>query len=206
MPTVNNWIPQIFSPRIFWRIFTGMTALLSLTACTFDLDDPTGAKQRRAKERRVECQQIDSSITTAHYEQAMAAYKQGLAANGTQTQAGLLAEAEVSLRTTDVLEALELEDENLQSMSLNIAAGLRQMAEAKRDMAPFADIEATITSANDRSAAHQASVVQRNDASRYYAGTLRAIESYCEGDAPSSVENLARQYTLVFADPSKSPG
>lgn len=165
--------------------------LLSLTACTGDLDDPFGAQQRRAKERRAECQQI-YSITEAHDEQSMDAYRGNLTADGVQTREGLFKEAEVPLRTADVLKALELEDENLQSMSLNIAMGLRQISEAKRAMAPFADVERIITSANDRSAAHQASVVQMSEASSYYAGTLRAVEFYCQGgDSPPSLESLA---------------
>ena len=103
----------------------------------------------------------------------------------------MLAEAEVPLRTAEVLEALALEDENLQSLSFNLAAGLRQMAEAKRAMAPFADVERTITSANDRSVAHQASVVKRDEASRDYGGVLRALEAYCDGDEfPPSLESL----------------
>ncbi|MEO0804425.1 MAG: hypothetical protein AAFY57_19460 [Cyanobacteria bacterium J06642_2] len=191
MSTTNSRTPQTFNPRIFLRMFISITALLSLMACTFDIDDPTGVKQRRAEERRAECQQIDN-ITNAHSEQSTAVYKRGLAADGTQTREGLLEEAEVPLRTADILTALELEDENLQSLSLDIAAGLQQMAEAKRAMAPFANIEQTITSANDRSAAHQASVVQRDEASRHYAGTLRAVEIYCEGDnLPFTLESPA---------------
>ena len=170
----------MFNPQMSLRMFVGITALLNLTACTIDLDDPTGVKQRRAKERHAECQQI-YAIQNAHYEQNMAAYKQGLAADGTQTQEGLLQEAEVSLRTADTLETLELEDGNLKSLSLELAVGLRQLAEAKRAMAPFADAERAITSANDRSPAHQASVVQRSDASSHYSGLSYALEVYCEG-------------------------
>ncbi|MEM6434738.1 MAG: hypothetical protein AAF773_12925, partial [Cyanobacteria bacterium P01_D01_bin.115] len=191
MSIAKSWIPQIFNPWMFGRMCLGTAALLGVTACTFDLDDPTGIKQRRAEARRAECQQI-YDITNAHYEQNMAVYEQGLAADGTRTREGLLEEAKVPLRNADILEALELEDENLQNLSLDIAAGLRQMSEAKRAMAPFADVERTITSANDRSAVHQASVVQRNEASRYYAGTLRALEFYCEGDdLPATLESLA---------------
>lgn len=181
MSIAKSLIPQIVHLRMFGRMFIGTTALLSLTACTFDLDDPTGVRQRRAEARRAECQQV-YTITEAHTEQALTAYEQGLAADGTRTREGLLAEAEVPLRTTEVLEALALEDENLQSLSFNLAAGLRQMAEAKRAMAPFADVERTITPANDRSVAHQASVVKRDEASRDYGGVLRALEAYCDGD------------------------
>lgn len=189
MSTAKSWISRTFNPRIWGRLFIGTTALLGLTACTFDLDDPTGARQRRAAARRAECQQI-YTITEAHTEQAGTAYRQGLAADGTRTQAGLLAEAEVPLRTAEVLEALALEDDNLQSLSFNLAAGLRQMAEAKRAMAPFADAERTITSANDRSIAHQASVVNRDEASRDYGGVLRALEAYCDGDEfPPALES-----------------
>ena len=174
-------------PWMSLRMLIGITTLLSLTSCTFDLDDPTGVKERRAKERRAECQQI-YDIKNAHYEQRMAAYRQGLAADGTRTREGLLKEAEVPWRTADRLEALELEDQNLKSLSLELAAGLRQLAEAYRAMAPFADVERTITSANDRSAAHQASVVQRGNASRHYAGISYALEVYCEGGDPPSLQ------------------
>ncbi|MEO1349002.1 MAG: hypothetical protein AAFW84_09400 [Cyanobacteria bacterium J06635_15] len=164
-------------------MFIGTTALLSLTACTFDLDDPFGAQQRLAEERRAECQQI-YDITEVHYEQAMAAYKGNLAADGTQTREGLLEEAEVSLQTAALLEALETEDQNLKRLSLELATGLRQLTEAKRMMAPFADVQRTITSANDRSPAHQASVVQMDEASGHYGGMLYALEVYCEGGNP----------------------
>ena len=163
------------------RMLMGTPIVLGLTACTGDLDDPFRVKQRRAEERRAECQQV-YNITNANYEQNMAAYQQGLAADGTQTREGLLNEAEVPLHTAEVLEALALEDENLQSLSLKLAAGLRQMAEAQRAMVPFADVERTITSANDRSTIHQASVVQRDDASSHYGGLLRALEVYCNGN------------------------
>ncbi|NET30548.1 MAG: hypothetical protein F6K19_00900 [Cyanothece sp. SIO1E1] len=169
------------------RRLVGTTALLSLTACHFDLDDPIGAKQRRAKERLAECQQI-YNITNVHYEQNMAAYEQGLAADGTRTREGLLKEAEVPLRTADTLEALELGDENLKSLSLDLAASLRQQAEAYGAMAPFAEVERTITSANDRSPAHQAVVVQASDANGLYADISYALEFYCEGGNPPSIQ------------------
>lgn len=59
----------------------------------------------------------------------------------TRTQAGLLKEADIPLRTAAVLEALALEDENLQNLSSNLAAELWQMAKVKRAMAPVADVE-----------------------------------------------------------------
>ncbi|MEL6401877.1 MAG: hypothetical protein AAFR26_22815 [Cyanobacteria bacterium J06626_4] len=189
MSSSHRWTPQVVKPRTLGRMFIGATALLGLTACTFDLDDPTGVRQRRAEERYAECQKI-SIITNAQDEQAVAAYQQGLATDGVQTREGLLAEAEVSLRAAGMLEALALKDENLQSLSLNLAARLRQMAEAKRAMAPFADVERTITSANDRSAVHQASVVQRDEVSSNYGGVLRALEAYCDGDElPPALES-----------------
>lgn len=176
---------------MFLRMFIGTTTLLSLTACTFDVDDSTGVKQRLAEERRAECQQV-YTITNAHDEQNIAAYKQGLAADGTRTREGLLAEAEVPLKTADALAALSLADQNLKRLSLELAAGLRQLAEAKRMMAPFVDVERTITSANDRSPAHQASVVQRDEASGHYGEILYALKVYCEGgEPPSSLESPA---------------
>lgn len=169
----------------------GTPVLLSLTACTGDLDDPFGAKQRLAEERRAECQRV-YDITEAENENTQVAYRGNLAADGTETSEGLLKVAEVPLQTADLLEALEVEDQNLKSLSLELAIGLRQLAAAKRTLAPFADVERTITSANDRSPAHQASVVQRDEASRHYGGVLRALESYCEGgDLPPSMENSA---------------
>ncbi|MEM8612397.1 MAG: hypothetical protein AAGF93_10295 [Cyanobacteria bacterium P01_H01_bin.105] len=167
------------------RIITSTSVLLSLTACTFDLDDPMGTYQRRANERHPECQQL-YGITGEHYEQSMVAYEQGLAADGTPTIEGLLEGAKIPLHTADRLEALGFKDDDLQSLSFHLAAGLRQIAEAQRAMAPFADVERTITSANDRSTAHQASVVQRDEASGQYASALRALEAYCEGkDLPT---------------------
>ncbi|MBE7384817.1 MAG: hypothetical protein F6J95_025815 [Leptolyngbya sp. SIO1E4] len=169
----------------------GIPILLSLTACTGDLDDPFGAKQRLAEERRAECQRI-YDITEAHNENTLAVYRGNLAPDGTQTREGLLKVAEVPLQTADLLEALKVEEQNLKSLSLELATGLRQLAAAERTLAPFADVERTITSANDRSPAHQASVVQRDEASSHYGGILRALEFYCEGgDLPSSMENSA---------------
>ena len=189
MATTNRWIPKLFTPQMFWRMCIGTTALLGLTAWSVDINEPTGGKQYRAEQRRAECQRVHN-ITNAHYEQNMAAYRQGLATDGTQTQAGLLKQAEVPIRTADILETLELEDKSLQSVSSYIAMGLRQMARADRAMALFANIERTITSANERSAAHQASVVQKDEASRYYAGALYTLEVYCEGGhLPSILEN-----------------
>lgn len=176
---------QLFKPQTLVQIITSTSVLLSLTACTFDLDDPMGTYQRRANERHPECQQL-YNITDEHYEQSVVAYEQGLAADGTQTSEGLLEGAKIPLRTADKLEALGFEDANLQSLSFHLATGLRQIAEAQRSMAPFADVERTITSANDRSTVHQASVVQRDKASGQYASALRALEAYCEGkDLPA---------------------
>lgn len=176
---------QKLTSRIFAQIITSAGVLLSLAACTFDLDDPMGVLQRRAEERHPECQQF-YGITDEHHEQSMVVYEQGLAADGTQTSEGLLEGAKIPLRTADRLEALGFKDANLQSLSFHLAAGLRQIAEAQRAMAPFADVERAITSANDRSTVHQASVVQRDEASGQYAGALRALEAYCEGkDLPA---------------------
>ncbi len=190
MPPLNGWTPPIVNPQRWGRqLIRSTVVLLGLTACTFDLDDPTGARQRRAAARRTECQQI-YTITEAHTEQAGTAYEQGLTADGFRTQEGLLAEAEVPLRTAEVLETLVLEDENLQGLSLKLAAVLRQMAEAKQAMASFAEVERTITSANDRSVAHQAIVGQRDNVRRDYGGMLRALEAYCDGDEfPPALES-----------------
>ena len=55
-------------------------------------------------------------------------------------------------------------------------------------MATVADVERTITSANDRSAAHQKIVVQAADASETYGGMLYALEVYCDsGQIPPSL-------------------
>ena len=189
MSIAERPIHQRFNPQIFTQIITSAGVLLSLAACTFDLDDPMGELQRRAEERRPECQQL-YGITEEHYEQRMAAYRQGLAPDGVQSPEDFPEEAKVSLRYADRLETIEFKDTNLQSLSFQLAAELRQVAKAERALAPFADIERTITSANDRSTAHQASVVQMNEANNQYAGKLRALESYCEGeDLPDSLES-----------------
>ena len=181
---------QRVNPRIVAQIITSAGVLLSLTACTFDLDDPMGVLQRRAEERHPECQQL-YDITNEHYKQSIIAYEQGLAADGTPTSEGLLEGAKVPLHTADRLEALGFKDENLQSLSFHLAAGLRQIAEAQRSMAPFANAERTITSANDRSTVHQASIVQRDEANAQYAGALRALEAYCEGkDLPAFIKSF----------------
>lgn len=185
MSVTERLISQRFDPRIFVQIITDTVVLLNLAACTFDLDDPWGKLQRRAEERRSECQQI-YNITDEHYEQSMIAYKQGLSDDGTPTTEGLLEGAKVPLNTVDKLEVLEFKDANLQSLSFHLAAKLRQVTKAQRALAPFSDIERTITSANDRSTDHQASIVQRDEASRQYAAALRALEAYCEGkDLPA---------------------
>lgn len=48
------WIHQTLNPKMVLRTFIGVTVLVNLTACTFNLDDPIGAKSRRAEERRAE--------------------------------------------------------------------------------------------------------------------------------------------------------
>ena len=162
----------------------GTAVQLSLTACTFDLDDPTGAKYHRAQGRRAECQQL-YDITQADYEQAAATYAQEVFfADSNLTREGFLKRAEIYLGTAQALEALELDDKNLRILSSNLAASYRHQAETSRDMAPFAEIERTITSANDRSPAHQAVVARANP----YHGVEYALEVYCEGgNMPSSL-------------------
>lgn len=185
MPIASRLMSLISTPRLSQRLFIGMMTLLSVTACTFDLDDPTRAKARLAQDRHAECQKI-YGITNAHHENSMTAYGQGLADDGTQTQIGFIRQAEVPMLTADKLESLEFEDQNLKGLSLELAKGLRQQAEAYRAMAPFADVERTIASANDRSLAHQAVVVQVSDASSLYGNVSYALEVYCEGGEPPS--------------------
>lgn len=147
------------------------TFLVSLTACGLSLDDPTGAKARRAEERRAECQQVNIARETMSTEAMRSPFQ-----------------------PTDVLTMLALEDKNLQILSSEIAARLQLLAEAEHHQASFADIERTITSANDRSEAHQASVVERGEAWSDYAGVSYALEHYCNGsDAQYSSKSFVDQ-------------
>ena len=172
-----------FKDRTFLRKLTSIAVLLSLTACTGDLDDPFGNKQRRAEERQAECQQTYNT-TRAYYEQSSTTRRQNLTADGVLTQEGVLKGLEVSLQTADTLEGLAVDDQNLKRLNLEIAASLRQIVEAERAMAPFAEVERTLTSANDRSPAHQAIVVRRKEVGQYYSGMLYALEFFCDGGSP----------------------
>lgn len=183
MLTTNRQVSGRFNVQTFPRRLASIAILSILTACTGDLDDPFGNKQRRAEERQAECQQT-YNITRAHERQSSATYRQNLTADGARTQEGLLKELEVSLQTATMLEGLAIDDQNLKRLNLELATSLRQIAEAKRAMAPFAEVERTITSANDRSPAHQAIVVRRNEVGRYYGGMLYALEVYCDGGKP----------------------
>ena len=103
-------------------------------------------------------------------------------ADGNLTRAGFLKQAEIHLDTARRLEALELDDKNLRIVSSYLAASYRHQAQTARDMMPFAEVERTITSANDRSPAHQAVILRANP----YDGVDYALEVYCEGgDMPS---------------------
>ena len=183
MLTTNRQISERFNVQVSLRKLASIAILLPLTACTGDLDDPFGNKQRLAEERRAECQQT-YNITRAHEKQSSATRQQNLTADGARTQEDLLKELEVSLQTADMLDLLAIDDQNLKRLNLELATSLRQIAEAKRAMAPFAEVERTITSANDRSSAHQAIVVRRNEVGQYYGGMLYALEVYCDGGNP----------------------
>lgn len=161
------------------RTFIGVTALVNLTACASNLDDPFGVKARRAEERRAECQQV-YEIKRSGQAQASAIYDH---TDIKPTQAGFLKRAEIYLDTASSLEALHMGDNNLNLLKGYLAASFRHQAEASRDLAPFAEAERNIASANDRSEAHQA-IVARVDP---YIGLEYAIEVYCEGgDMPST--------------------
>lgn len=156
---------------------------MNLTACTSNLDDPFRVKSRRAEERRAECQQI-YEIKRAGEAQVSAIYDQEIFfTEMKKTQAGYLKHAEIYLATANSLEALSVGDKNLSLLKLHLVASFRHQAAASRDLAPFAEAERTITSANDRSEAHQ-TVIARVDP---YIGLEYAIEVYCEGgDMPSA--------------------
>ncbi|MEM8612402.1 MAG: hypothetical protein AAGF93_10320 [Cyanobacteria bacterium P01_H01_bin.105] len=160
-----------------------MTILLPLAACTGNLDDPFGNKQRLAEKRRDECQQT-YNITRAYEKKASATRRQNLTTDGAPIQEGLLKESKVSLQTADTLESLAIDDQNLKRLNLELAASLRQIAESKRAMAPFAEVESTLTSANARSPAHQAIVARRKEVGQYYSGMLYALEFFCDGGSP----------------------
>ena len=155
MSTVKSYITSPFYLQTFPRWLVSTFVLLSLTACTGGLDDPHGVKQRRAEERKAECQQIYSLKAK---------------------------DMENSLQTADTLEALDLEDRNLQVLSLELATHLRLLDEAERTVASFADVEQYIASANKRSSVHQASVVERNRIWEDYAGVSYTLELYCKGE------------------------
>lgn len=183
MSTANRWILRTFNPEMLLRILTCATVLANLTACTFDLDDPIGSKQRRAEKRRAECQQI-YDIQQANYEQGIATDAQDVFfADTNPTQAGLLKRAEIYLDTAHALEALDLGDKHLRLLNSSLGASFRHRSKTSRDMAPFAEVERDITSANDRLPAHQAVVARANP----YDGVDYTLEVYCEGDnMPSS--------------------
>ena len=154
----NHWMPSL--------VIASAIALLGLTACN--------------EERRAECEKIDN-LTNANYQKI-------LAAGGHGTPEGFLKEADISARTANTLVALELGDKNLSSLRSHLAASLRQKAAAARAMATVADDERTITSASERSAAHQKIVLQAVDASETYGGMLYALEVYCNsGQIPQSL-------------------
>ncbi|MEO1508938.1 MAG: hypothetical protein AAFU84_14965 [Cyanobacteria bacterium J06633_23] len=176
---------------MLWRVFIGIAALLSLTACTSDLDDPIGVKKRRAEARRAECSQI-YGIKQASYEQGVATYAQDVFFSDTKlTQEGMLKRAEDHLDTARALETLELGDKNLRLLNTYLAESFRHRAKKSRDLAPFAEVERTITSANERSSAHQAIVARANP----YDGLDYALEVYCEGGKMPSAypENSVEQ-------------
>ena len=168
--------------RMLLRTFIGVTALVNLTACTSNLDDPFGVKSRHAEERRAECQQV-YEIKRAGYDQTRAIYDQEIFfTDMKKTQAGFLKRAEIYLDTANSLEALHVGDKDLNLLKSYLVASFRHQAQASRDLAPFAEIERNIVSASERSEAHQA-VIARVDP---YIGLEYAIEVYCEGgDAPS---------------------
>lgn len=170
------------------RMIIGTAALLSLTACTSDLDDPIGVKKRRAEERRAECSQI-YEIKQANYEQGVATYAQEVFFSDTKlTQAGFLKRAENHLDTARALETLELSDKNLRLLNSYLAESFRHQAKTSRDLAPFAEVERTITAANERSSAHQAVLARANP----YEGLDYAIEVYCEGgNMPSPIPEIS---------------
>lgn len=180
-----------FNPQMLLRMLISTVALMNLTACTFDLDDPTGTRQRRVEKRRAECQQI-YDIKQTDYEQGMATYAREVFFDDAQpTQAGFLKRAEISLDTANALEALDLTDKNLRLLNSYLAAKFRYEAKTSRDMAPFAEIERTITSASDRSAIHQAVVARVNP----FDGASYALEVYCEGgNMPSSPLEISAGY------------
>ncbi|ESA32743.1 hypothetical protein N836_24340 [Leptolyngbya sp. Heron Island J] len=169
--------------QMLLRTFIGVTALVNLTACTSDLDDPFGIKARRTEDRRAECQQV-YEITRASYDQVMATYDQEIFYTDIKlTQAGYLKHAEIEVDTANSLESLELSNKDLNLLKSYLAASFRHQAAVSRDLAPFAEAERNITSANERSKAYQA-VIAREDP---YVGLEYAIEVYCEGgDMPSA--------------------
>ena len=192
MLTAIRLMSEQFNVRISLRRLASVTILLPLATCTGNLDDPFGNKQRRAEERRAECQQT-YNITRAYEEQSSAIRKQNLTTDGAHTQEGLLKELEVSLQTADKLETLVVDDQNLKRLNLELATSLRQIVEAERAMAPFAEVEDRITSANDRSPDHQAIVLQKKAVGQYYGGMLYALEVYCEGGKPPTYSESLTQ-------------
>ena len=155
------------------QAFVGVTALVNFTACASNLDDPFGAKARRAEERRAECQQV-YEITKANYDQSRAVYDH---ADVRPTQADSLKRAEIYIATASSLDALPLGDQNLNLLKGYLAESFRHDAERYRALAPFAEAERNLTSANDRSEAHQTVIARENP----YVGLEYAIEVYCEG-------------------------
>ena len=169
--------PGSLSSKTLVRMIIGIATLINLGACTFDLDDPTGSQGRRAQERQAECQQV-YALDQANYEQVLAIYTQdGFSVDQKLTQAGFLEEAEIYLNRAQALEALDLDDYNLELLSSYLAGSLRHQAQRSRDLAPFAAVERAITSANDRSLAHQAVVARINP----YNGGRYILELYCQG-------------------------
>ncbi|MEO0869517.1 MAG: hypothetical protein AAFY17_13990 [Cyanobacteria bacterium J06642_11] len=116
---------RLSTPRLL-----AATLLLNATACTGDLDDPFGVKQRLAQERRVECQQVHT-ITEAYSDEATAVRVQHILSNGeTPSSENLMkTEAELSRKTIEALETLSLEDQDIKHMSLELASSLRKKAD-----------------------------------------------------------------------------
>ena len=178
---------MLFRSPILIRFAGSALACLSLTACTFDLDDPFGIKQRRAYERYPECQQV-YNLVDRYTEDSLAAYEQNLSAAGLQTEAGLLAEAEVSRHSAEQLLALDLGDEDLEAIGSQLAARLQETERVRRELAPLAEAEPS----SERDKALQAAISRRNEANRRYAGGLRELEHYCEGGELNSALRVDR--------------